>query len=284
MRNDNYPVIPAERQEDILGLEHLDHPDGPQLSLFLAGNQYMVVPELLLTFASQHKGLERVYCETLPPRMEFRQILAGGARFRDRLLPGAPDVYTCVAKESVDELIERGLVEPGGCHVYLRNRIVLMVRAGNPLGIQNLEDIADERVRVSQPDPDHEDIARHILRMYHEAGGEELVEWIMNSKREAGATLMTVVHHRETPRRILDGVADVGPVWATEVAHAKAQGLPVDAVELGERLDQRQHVQYYACRMKNAPHPELADEFAFFLRQAGPQKLFVKHGFVAIWS
>lgn len=34
--------------------------------------------------------------------------------------------------------------------------------------------------------------------MYRQAGGDELVHRIMEKKRAEGATIFTVVHHRET--------------------------------------------------------------------------------------
>jgi len=52
--------------------------------------------------------------------------------------------------------------------------------------------------------------------MYRQAGGDELVHRIMDKKRAEGTTIFTVVHHRETPLRILKKTVDVGPVWATD--------------------------------------------------------------------
>lgn len=70
-----------------------------------------------------------------------------------------------------------------------------------------------------------------------------------------------MVHHRETPLRIVKGTADVGPVWATEVIYAKNQRLPIDMVEVGEEFDQRDKVNYYITILNNAPHPENAKNF-----------------------
>jgi len=90
------------------------------------------------------------------------------------------------------------------------------------------------------------------MDMYRDAGGQALVDRIMTEKHRQGTTLYTVIHHRETPDRIITGKVDVGPVWATEVIHARAQGLAVDLVEPGEEYDQRQKINYYVCRMNAA--------------------------------
>jgi len=132
----------------------------------------------------------------------------------------------------------------------------------------------------SQPDPENEDIAFHIIDMYRQAGGDELVQRIMEEKRAEGTTILTVVHHRETPLRISKGTVDAGPVWATEVIHAGISGLDVDAVEPGENLDQRDRINYYVCKLKNAPHPENAQKFIDFITSSTAQDIYKRYGFV----
>jgi ABC-type molybdate transport system substrate-binding protein len=154
-----------------------------------------------------------------------------------------------------------------------------MVRKGNPLGIKDVKDLARDEVRISQPGP-LEDITRYIIEMYKKAGGEEFVHRIMEEKRAEGTTIFTLVHHRETPLRIVKGTADVGPVWATEVIHAKNQGLPVDMVEVGEEFDQRDKVNYYITTLNNAPHPENAKKFLEFIKSSEAQEIYAKYGFV----
>jgi hypothetical protein len=47
-----------------------------------------------------------------------------------------------------------------------------------------------------------------------------------------GKTWFTSRHHRETPHRLENGEADVGIVWATEVAYAKKEGRPIEGVAI----------------------------------------------------
>ena len=156
-----------------------------------------------------------------------------------------------------------------------------MVPAGNPAGITGVTDLGRQEVRISQPDPANEDIAFHIMDMYRQAGGDRLLNRIMKEKRAKGTTIMTVVHHRETPLRMVERSADVGPVWATEVSHALNLDLPVYAVEPGEKLDQRDRINYYACRLKKAPNPENAEKFLAFILSARTQAIYQRHGFVS---
>ncbi len=271
------PEIPSERGDDLHGLEWAEEAD---LILFVAGNQFMVMPELLEAFQKKHPEIKRIFYETLPPRLELKQILAGGALFKGRLIPGIPDVYASVSLEAMERLSEIGLIQPGDYFIYLHNRIVLMVSQGNPKDIREVADLAREDVRISQPNPEFEDIATYILEMYRQAGGEELVHRIMEEKRSLGTTLLTVVHHRETPERLLEGVCDVGPVWATEVIEAQRRGLPLEMVDPGAPLDQRDKVNYYITSLRKARNPEAAQKFLNFIKGREAQEIYANYGFV----
>ena len=271
------PVIPPDREDDLHNLGFVDSAD---LVLFVAGNQFMVMDELIRVFQEQHGDAKKVFYETLPPGLELKQILAGGAIFRDRVIDVVPDIYASVTEKAMKRLEREGFITTGGYFLYLHNRIVLMVPEGNPAEIVSVADLGREEVRISQPNPEYEDIAYYIIDMYRQTGGEDLVHRIMEEKRAEGTTILTVVHHRETPLRVTKGTVDVGPVWATEVIHARQSNLAVDMVEPGEDLDQRDRINYYICRLKNAAHPENAAKFLDFIKSARAQGIYEAHGFV----
>ena len=373
-----YPVIPADRGDDLHNLEFADSAD---LVLFVAGNQFMVMEELLEAFQSQYPGINRIFYETLPPGLELKQILAGGALFTDKLIDVWPDVYASVSEAAMKQLIEKDLIfaedyflylhnrivlmvpegnpakinsvqdlarsevrisqpnpeyediafhildmyrDAGGeillrrimeekraegttilttvhhretplriekdlisaedYFLYLHNRIVLMVPEGNPARINSVQDLGRSEVRISQPNPEYEDIAFHIMDMYRDAGGETLVHRIMEEKRAEGTTILTTVHHRETPLRVEKGEVDVGPVWATEIRHAQQNKLPVDVVEPGEGLDQREKINYYICPLKGSANPENGEKFLNFIQSSKAQGIYEKYGFVPHFS
>lgn len=271
------PVIPDARADDLHHIEFLNEPD---LSLFMAGNQFMVMPALIEAFKHQHPDVARIYYQTLPPGLSLKQILAGSALFKGAPLATCPDIYASVNRSAMEKLVAAGKSEPGAYTCYLHNRLALMVPVGNPAGIESVGDLGRGEVRISQPDPDSEDIGFHILDMYRKAGGEDLVQKIMEQKRAEGTTVFTRVHHRETPLRVGLGTVDVGPVWATEILHARASGMKIDAVEPGRQIDQRGSVNYYIARLKSARNPENASKFIRFITGPTARAIYSDYGFV----
>ncbi len=277
MDQKDLPVIPFDRADDLHNLEIVN---SSNLVLFMAGNQFMAMQEIVSAFQKEHPDIQRIYYETLPPGLELRQILSGGAIFRGKRLDIYPDIYTSVNAKAMNRLEQAGHIPKGEFHLYLHNRLTLMVPEGNPARIKAITDLAGDDVRISQPDPANEDIAFHIIDMYREAGGEELVHRIMEEKRAEGTTILTVVHHRETPLRIVKRTVDVGPVWSTEAVHARLSGIAFDVVEPGEDFDQRNRINYYVCRLKNAPNPENAQRFLDFIRSSPAQAIYQRYGFI----
>lgn len=269
------PEIPARNEKDLHGLEYADSAD---LNIFFAGNQYPVVPELLEAFKERHPEARRVFYETLPPGLLAKQIRAGKARFRDGEINVRADVYLSTTKELTDELARDDLLEEA--EPYVKNRLVLVVREGNPKNIRGLGDLEREDVRISMPNPETEGIAAYILDMYRDFGGEEFARAIMETKREAGTTLLTNVHHRETPDNLEQDKADVGPVWFTEYVEHETKGRGVEMVEVGEDYDQRAKITYYLAPLKEAPHPELARRFVDFVLSPEGQEIYARYGFV----
>jgi ABC-type molybdate transport system substrate-binding protein len=246
----------------------------------MAGNQFMVMPEIISAFQDLHPEIKNIFYETLPPGLELKQILAGGALWQNKPFPVYPDVYSSVNHKAMHILAQQGHIRPPGEHLYLHNRLTLMVPRGNPAGIESVNDLARDDVRISQPDPENEDIAHHIVDMYRQAGGDALVKRVMEEKRAEGTTIFTLVHHRETPLRIANKSVDVGPVWVTEAVQARSARLAFDEIEPGSQLDQRDKINYYICCLKKALHPHNAQKFIDFILSATARNIYQSAGFV----
>jgi hypothetical protein len=155
------PVIPSDRADDLHGLEIADK---AELVLFMAGNQFMAMKEIVAEFKARYSEVKNIFYETLPPGLELKQILAGGAIFQNKAFNIYPDVYSSVNRAAMQLLEKEGHIVQSGYHMYLHNRLTLMVPRGNPAQVKSVGDLARGDVRISQPDPQNEDIAYHIRR------------------------------------------------------------------------------------------------------------------------
>ncbi len=160
---------------------------------------------------------------------------------------------------------------------YATNRLAIMVRAGNPMGIHSLKDLAGEHVRLSMPNPEWEGVARQIADSLEKSGGAALVKTVMEDKVKNGTTLLTQIHHRQTPMRILSGQADAGVVWESEALFQRKIGNPIEAIRIPD--DQNTTATYAAGVLKNAPHPEAARAWVAFLGSPAAREIYREFGF-----
>ena len=248
----------------------------PQLVVFFGGNQFMVTHALMRAFQQQHPTVERVYFQTLPPGVMVEQIEQGALVIGNLRVTVRPDVLTAGQGRIRDLQAQRGWFDRA--LDYTSNKLAIMVPEGNPAGVGGLADLGRDAVRVAMPDPKTEGIAEKIKQAYRKAGGEALIEQIMETKRAAGTTRLTTIHHRQTPLWLLWGEADAGPVWQTEVFFQQSLGHPLDGVTIPEAHNVS--ATYSAGRFKDAAHHEAADAFLDFLVSDAGQAIYGQHGFL----
>ena len=95
-----------------------------------------------------------------------------------------------------------------------------------------------------------------------------------------GKTWFTSRHHRETPHRIEQGEADVGIVWVTEVAHAQAEGRPIEGVSIPPPYNKQDKVGYAIGPMLNGRNMTNARRFLLYLASNEAQGIYAKYGFL----
>lgn len=243
----------------------------PQLIVFFAGNQYMVIDELLAAFKKEYPEYKRVFAETLPPGILAKQINGGSLTIGNMRLTLKPDIYTA-GKARIEE--NSSLFSE--IYPYAKNSLAIMVRKGNPKQIHSLKDLGRADVRVSMPNPAWEGVALQIEKAYEAAGGEKLKKEIMEIKVRNGSTTLTHIHHRQTPLNILYDRSDAGPVWLTEALYHK-KIHPLDVIRIP--AEQNREATYFAGLLKKAPHPVAAKDFLNFLKGKTAQDIYKKFGF-----
>ena len=103
------------------------------LVLYLAGNQFMVMEELIRDFQGKHPEVEAVFCETIPPGQIFKgQILKQGEIAGQKIAQN-PDIFASVNINHLIQLKGRDLMD--NHIIYTHNKPELMVAEGNPKNI-----------------------------------------------------------------------------------------------------------------------------------------------------
>jgi len=265
----SFSVPPVDEVMDLHG-----DPSQAQLVIFLAGNQYMVMPGLLSKFRGLHPEARDVYYETLPPGIVAKQMKQGVLQIGSLTIRVRPDVFMAGTRR-MTMMRHDGLV--GAVHVYATNELAIMVRAGNPLHIESLRDLGRPGVRVAMPNPAWEGVGEQIDLAYRKAGGEQLERVVMVTKVRRGSTTLTRIHHRQTPLFIREHRADAGPVWISEALYQQRIGAPLQTV----RIPAAQNVtaRYEAAQVREAPHPALAKAFVEFLTTPAARAVYRAYGF-----
>ena len=248
----------------------------PQLVVFFAGNQFMVVHDLMAAFKQAHPQYQRIFVETLPPGILAKQIESGSLVMGNLRITLKPDVYTAGKGAVAEKQKQHDWFAES--FDYARNPLAILVAKGNPKHIEGLKDLGRADVRVSMPNPAWEGIAKQIQKSYRKAGGEALDTTIMQTKVKDGSTFLTHIHHRQSPLRVLQGESDAAPVWSTE-AYFQQQILhhPVETIAIP--AEQNAVATYTIARMKNAPHAQAAKDFLAFMRSPAAQAVYKKYGF-----
>ena len=251
------------------------------LVLYLAGNQFMVMEELIRDFQGKHPEVEAVFCETIPPGQIFKgQILKQGEIAGQKIAQN-PDIFASVNINHLIQLKGRDLMD--NHIIYTHNKLELMVAEGNPKNIKGVEDLARDDLVQSHPNPLTEGIFKFYgSEMLRDAGLYEKVTGGAKCKScwaVPGKTWFTSRHHRETPDRIEKNEADVGIVWTTEVVHAKAEGRRIDGVAIPAPLNKEEKVGYAIGKLKAGRNQANADRFLAYLATDPAQEIYAKYGF-----
>jgi molybdate transport system substrate-binding protein len=263
-----FTVPPVDQVLDLHG-----DPQRAQLVIFAAGNQYMAMPRLLSLFRRRDPAVRSIFYETLPPGILLRQIQSGTLRVGNLAVTARADVVL-FGPRGMRRLRRDGVVSAWS--PYASNTLAILVRAGDPLHIKTLADLGRAGVRVVMPNPAWEGVAEQVEGAYALAGGKNLVSAIMVTKLAAGTTLLTHIHHRETPLLLREGRADAGPVWLSEAVYQSRLG----GVQM-LRIPASQNVStvYDAAAVQACAHRAAAEAFVRFIQTPEARAIFRSYGF-----
>ncbi|WP_157866955.1 MULTISPECIES: molybdate ABC transporter substrate-binding protein [Frankia] len=175
---------------------------------------------------------------------------------------GSPgDVLLTVGAESMAEAKKDGLLA-GDSTVFGRNRLEIIVPAGNRKGVHTLADLAKPGLTVVLPD-ESTPAGVYADRALAKAGVT-----VKPASKELGSP--------DVAQKVATGNADAGIAFVTDV---KAGGSKVTGIDIPD-ADQVP-AEYRAAVLKNAKHAAAAGMFVSFLSSPTAQQQFRQFGFLA---
>jgi ABC-type molybdate transport system substrate-binding protein len=251
--------------------------DNPQLVLYASGNYFFAMAPLVQAFGEaypQYRG--RVFYETLPPGLLLKQMDAGGTVTAGNMTWTAkPDVFMAERAASSD-LVQTGRLR-APVVTFATNDLTVMVPAGNPAHVAALPDLARAGLALAMPNPEFEGVARQIRASLVKAGGEALAEQVYERKVLDGETILTRIHHRQTPLFLMQHLVEAGVTWKSEAIFQEKIGNPIGHVDIPAEVNTV--ADYSAAMVADAPHPEAARAWLEFLRSNNAFKAFEPYGF-----
>ena len=287
-----FEVVPPEKDNDlriyyadgkiVKGTPALEKMNSDaNLTLWLAGNQFFAMEDVIHTFQKAHPEVGNIGLITLPPGIILKAINAGGWNYEGKNYAMEPDIYASVDLGHLKTLKGKGKMDK--YMIYTHNALQLMVAKGNPKKIKGIDDLGRDDLKIMLPNPLTEGImtfyAKKVLQNHKLwdklSGGKEC-----KSCDPTPNVHFTSVHHREIPDGLKAGTVDVGIVWATETKNALKEGHAVDAVELPPEDSLINEVSYAIGTIIGNAHQNAAAKYLGFLQGDSGQEAYAKFGFV----
>jgi molybdate transport system substrate-binding protein len=215
--------------------------------VFAAASLTDALGELATAFEGAHPGTE----------VELN--LAGSSALREQILSGAPaDVFASANTQNMQAVVDAGLaVEPD---VFVLNELQIVVPAGNPAGIESLDDFGDESLLIGlcAVEVPCGAFARQAL----DAAG---VDPEPDTEEPDVRALLT---------KVAAGELDAGIVYRTDVLSA---GDDVEGIDIP--ADVNVVAEYPIATLTESSSPDVAADFVAFAIAEDGQAILRSYGF-----
>lgn len=261
---------------------HIEDSYSADLVMYLAGNQFMAMEEVIRDFQGKNPDIKSIYVETIPPGQILKNQILKQGDIDGKKTATNPDLFASVNLGHLKKLKSKKIMSD--YMIYTHNKLELMVAKGNPKSIKGPEDLGRDDLVQSHPNPLTEGIFKFYgsqmlesLGLYDKVTGGQKCKscWAVKDK-----TWFTSRHHRETPHRIENGEADVGIVWTTEVIHAQAEDRAVEGVAIPAPYNMADKVGYAIGTLATGRNAYNAMRYMAYLGTDEAQAIYAKYGFV----
>jgi len=185
----------------------------------------------------------------------------GSSTLATQITQGAPaDVFASAAPANMSTVTDGGDAT-GTPQVFTRNTAEIMVEKGNPLHVESVKDLADDKIKVAvcAPEVPCGALAQEVFK-------------------NAGVTVKPVSEETNVGgvvTKVTLGEVDAGVVYVTDVKEneSKASGVTIPA-------DQNSITDYPIVQVKGAPNVTAAKAFISYVLGPNGQKVLASFGFL----
>lgn len=185
-----------------------------------------------------------------------------------------PDAYFA-GLDRVKSLIKQGLLE-GPAVPYVTNTLAIMTTAENPAHVATLADLGKADIRLVMPNPEFEGVTQLIQASLRKAGGDALNDMVYKTKVADGSTVLTEIHHRQTPLFLMLRRADAGVTWKSEAIFQEQVGHPISHVDIPP--EHNSTGVYAGAVVNGAPHQAAARLWLAYIRSQPALAIFSRYG------
>jgi molybdate transport system substrate-binding protein len=213
--------------------------------------------------------------ETANSGVSVAYNFAGSQQLAQQIDQGAPaDVFASANQAQMAVVVKSGRVVSGTAHVFVRNRLVVIVPKDNPGRVHTLQDLANPNLKL-------------VLAAREVPAGQYALDFLTRTLTDTafgpayqGAVLKNVVSYEDNVRSVLSkvmlGEADAGIVYTTDVTQ--------DAVPKVTRIDIPDALNtvasYPIAALKDTKQADLAGRFVAYVLSTEGQKTLAAYGFI----
>ncbi len=199
--------------------------------------------------------------EKAHPGVTVKFSYAGSSSIATQIKQGAPaDVFASANGQNMTTVTDDALAS-GTPKVFARNKLEIMVAAGNPMHIKSVSDLAANGVKVAVCAP-AVPCGSYSAQVFKKAG----VTVKPVSEETSVSSVVT---------KVSLGEADAGIVYVTDV---KAAGSKVAGVAIP--ADQNVTADYPIVALKDAPNPGAAAAFVSYVLSSSGRDVLTSYGFL----
>jgi molybdate transport system substrate-binding protein len=208
--------------------------------------------------------------EVVHPGVTVTFNFAGSQALRTQIEEGAPaDVFASASGKEMDTLITGKLVAEGVPQVFLNNKLVVILPADNPAGLETLEDLANSGVKIvlAAEEVPVGEYSRQSLDLMNGSFGADFKDNV----------LANVVSNEDNVKQVVAkvqlGEADAGIVYTSDavaVPELKTLEIPAEINVIAE---------YPIATLAQSANADLADPFVAYVLSEEGQAILQKWGF-----